>query len=123
MFADASCYQTQCLTISKLLLSVTESLEYFPITTWQRCAALMSLTVLCDHLIAQSPFSFMLHLPLPLFVFCTFNTVTAIWTCFRLFLCELVLQQGNRYSSCHTSVESVELHILSMYSFLNVTFK
>lgn len=67
LFADASCYQTQCLTISKLLLSVTESLEYFPITAWQRCAALMSLPVLCDPLIAQSPFSFMLHLPVSLF--------------------------------------------------------
>lgn len=48
-------YQSECLTISKLLLSVTESLEYFPITPWQRCKALMSLPVLCVHLIAHPP--------------------------------------------------------------------
>lgn len=60
-------YQRQYLTISLLLLSVAESLEYFPITLWQRCTALMSLPVPCVHLIASSPPPFALHLP-PLLV-------------------------------------------------------
>lgn len=39
-------YQRQCLVFSKLLLSVTERLESFPITLWQWCIALMSLTLI-----------------------------------------------------------------------------
>lgn len=78
--ADASCYQRQCLTISKLLLSVTESLEYFPITPLQRCAALMSLPVLCVHLIANLPslcFTYPFSCQFST-VSCSFNAVIAI---------------------------------------------
>lgn len=71
VFTDASCYQRQCLTISKLLLSATECLEYFPITPWQRCTALMSLPALCVDLIANLPTSLCFTYPFPRLFSCS----------------------------------------------------